>query len=267
MMKQQEIHSYLDQFFTTTNCDIVENSTNYLTVQLTNEMDKLLMNRPFYWHYIEKTGGIPNPQKLTLITEFKQSNEIKGELIHFGSPRLHQIFQITKKMGGYIRLFENEPGNENHHTALIPWFCLNVKISYLCDRRKDILRSIGMNLLNGGLMDDFHQQLTERRIDFVPKIPDFAFTFTPIFKPESGLRRIQQYIENDIMKDNHSWATEARQRWQEDEQLLDSFYIDVDEKPERYMIEKEALKEQYEPKIEVTIINGGLFYLTKQWLQ
>ncbi len=267
MMKQREIHSYLDQFFTTTNCDIVENTETYMTVQLTNEMDKLLMNRPFYWHYIEKTGGIPNPQKLTLITDFKQSNEIKGELIHFGSPRLHQIFQITKQMGGYIRLFENVPGTENYHTALIPWFCLNLKISYLCDRRKDRLCSIGMNLLNGSLMGDFHQNLLNKGIDLVAKIPDFAFTFTPIFKPESGLRRIRLYIENDIMKENHSWATEAKQRWQEDEQLLDSFYIAIDEKPERYMIEKEALKEQYEPKIEISIINGGLFYLTKQWLK
>ena len=30
-----------------------------MTVQLTIEMDKELMNRPFYWHYLEKTGGRP----------------------------------------------------------------------------------------------------------------------------------------------------------------------------------------------------------------
>ena len=42
-----------------------------MTVQLTIELDKELMNRPFYWHYLEKTGGVPNPMKLTFITDPK----------------------------------------------------------------------------------------------------------------------------------------------------------------------------------------------------
>lgn len=265
-MKQQEIHSYLKQFFSTTNCQIESLDHTHLTVQLTVDMDKLLMNRPFYWHYIEKTGGTPNPQKLTFITDFHRAKDLKGELIHFGSPRLHQIFHVSKQMGSYIRLFENKPGTEKNHTALVPWFCLNLKISYLCDRRKDILRSIGMNLINGTLLEGFHDDLVEKEISLATKIPDFAFTFTPMFKPESGIRRIRQYIEKDIMKDDHSWATSARKRWQADESLLDSFYVDIEEKPERYYIEKEALKNQYEPKIEISIINGGLFYLTKSCL-
>ena len=31
---------------------------------------------------------------------------IKGELVHFGSPRLGQLFQTTKEMGAYIQMFE-----------------------------------------------------------------------------------------------------------------------------------------------------------------
>ncbi|MDI5788447.1 YqhG family protein [Bacillus licheniformis] len=34
-----------------------------MTVQLTVEVDKQIMNRPFYWHWLEKTGGEPNPMK------------------------------------------------------------------------------------------------------------------------------------------------------------------------------------------------------------
>ena len=65
---------------------------DYLTVQLTIELDKELMNRPFYWHYLEKTGGVPNPDRLTFITDSQNApTNIKGETIHFGSPRLHQM--------------------------------------------------------------------------------------------------------------------------------------------------------------------------------
>lgn len=41
-----------------------------------------------------------------------------------------------------------------------------------------------------------------------------------------------------------------------------SFYEESDELPESYEIEKQALQEQYEPRITVQIINGGLFYVT-----
>ena len=66
-MQQHEIHNYLYNFFEANNCEILERSPHLLDVQLTIEMDKLLMNRPFYWHYLEKTGGVPNPMRLTLL--------------------------------------------------------------------------------------------------------------------------------------------------------------------------------------------------------
>ncbi len=53
-MQQHEIHNYLYNFFEANNCEILERSPHLLDVQLTIEMDKLLMNRPFYWHYLEK---------------------------------------------------------------------------------------------------------------------------------------------------------------------------------------------------------------------
>ncbi len=82
------------------------------------------MNRPFYWHYLEKTGGVPNPMKLTLITDpDKVPENIKGETIHFGSPRLHQIFQSTKNLAGYIRLYEKSLLYKNKQTPLKPWIC------------------------------------------------------------------------------------------------------------------------------------------------
>ena len=142
-MQQQEIHNFLLNYFQANDCAIVENGPGYLTVQLTVELDKELMNRPFYWHYLEKTGGVPNPMKLTFITNQDTApDNIKGEIIHFGSPRLHQIFASTKNLASYIRLYENHR-NQNKQTPLLPWLCLNVKISYQCDRKKGYLSFSG----------------------------------------------------------------------------------------------------------------------------
>ncbi|MDP4085249.1 MAG: YqhG family protein [Bacillota bacterium] len=260
-MQQQEIHNFLEQYFQANECSIAENNTGYLTVQLTVELDKELMNRPFYWHYLEKTGGIPNPMKLTFITSKQDTpDSIKGETIYFGSPRLHQIFQSTKNLASFIRLYENHD-HKNKQTALFPWLCMNVKISYKCDRKKDIFKSIGLQMINGKMVDDFHDHLLQ--IPLTPKIPDYSFTLSPLIKPKSGMARIENYLSSTIEVDDHSWADEANKRWEKDLALLNHFYEDEEKKNDSYEVERKALQEQYEPKVIISFINGGMFYLTE----
>lgn len=259
VMQQHEIHNYLSCFFEANSCEILQRFPHLLDVQLTIDMDKLLMNRPFYWHYLEKTGGTPNPMRLTFITDPKHE-EKEGELIHYGSPRLHQIFQATKELGAYIRLFEEVHSNGQASIPLHPWLGVNIKVSYQCDRKKDMLYSVGIHLISGTMITNFHEALSTLRL--TPKIPDFCFTLTPIIKPQSGLSRIEEAMKNVIGTDDHTWAEEAKVRWNHDLQLLNRFYEESDELPESYAIEKQALQEQYEPRITMQIINGGLFYVT-----
>ncbi len=260
-MQQQDIHNFLHRFFISNGCNIIESSSGHIVIQLTIEMDKLLMNRPFYWHYVEKTGGAPNPMRLTFITDYSKAPEgIRGETIHFGSPRLHQIFQATKKMAANIRMYELV--SSNHKVALQPWLVLNTKVSYMCDRKKDLFLSLGLNLINGMVIDQIQKKLLKKQL--TPKIPDYCFTLSPLIKPISGVKRIENIITQLIDSDDHTWARDAEIRWEKDLELLDHFYEDVEEKPESYLIEKTALEEQYKPRIKVDIVNGGLFYLTQQ---
>ena len=64
--------------------------------------------------------------RLTLITN-PESEENDGELIHYGSPRLHQIFQTSKELGSYIRLYEEVRHSGATHTPLHPWLGVNIK--------------------------------------------------------------------------------------------------------------------------------------------
>ena len=264
-MQQPEIHNFLMTYFTSNHCEIIEEHDTYLTIQLTIDMDKELMNRPFYWQYLEKTGGIPNPAKLTFITDSENvPDHIKGEAIYFGSPRLHQMIESTKKLASYIRLYEEKDTNDHQQIPLFPWLNLNVKISYQCDRKKDIFTSVGLNLITGEIMEDFHNQVL--RIKMTPKIPDYSFTLSPLIMPKSGLSRIDTFIRQSFENDDHFWAEQAIERWNNDLQLLEHFYKDMEDKNENYYTEKEALKAQYEPHIHISIINGGLFYLSEKSL-
>ncbi|MEK3890750.1 YqhG family protein [Bacillus sp. FSL K6-3431] len=260
-MLQKEIHQYLERFFEANDCQITENGDGFLTVQLSIEMDKELMNRPFYWVYLEKTNGIPNPMKVTYISDQERApDDMKGELIHFGAPRLHQLFRTSKKLASYMMVYE-EPQLANHtrQIPLHPWLVLNLKISYQCDRKRDVIRSIGLNLLNGIIVEQFQEKLNH--LTFHSKIPDYCFTISPIIKPESGLNRMEAYLINELSQNNHSWAEDAVKRWEDDLQLLNHFYADYEEKPETYETEKEGLKEQYEPFINIEVINGGVFHM------
>ncbi|WP_153123528.1 YqhG family protein [Peribacillus tepidiphilus] len=259
-MQQREIHQFLLKYFQSNGCEILCNAPSYLIVQLTAELDKLLMNRPFYWHYLEKTGGTPNPMKLTLITDHENVPEgIQGEFIHFGSPRLHQIFQSTKNLASYIRLYENTMPS---HNPLFPWLSANIKVSFVCDRKKEMFFSLGVNLITGQIANHFHDKILALRV--TPKIPDYSFTLSPLIMPKSGLRRLDRYVRLQLEEENHDWAIRAVERWENDLLLLEHFYGESDEKGESYETEKEALREQYEPKIKIAVINGGMFYLSEK---
>ncbi|ERN53047.1 YqhG family protein [Alkalihalophilus marmarensis] len=262
-MQQQQIHNFLERYFEANDSPVLENTPTYLTVQLSIELDKLLMNRPFYWHYLEKTGGTPNPMKITFITDKANApDDLRGEPIHYGSPRLHQLFKSTRTLGGFIRLYEQVATNGHASTPLQPWLCLNVKVSFQCDRKKDVILSLGLNLIHGQIVPGFYDSIEGKILK--SSIPDFCFTLSPLITPKSGIVRLQKMVQTYAENEDSTWAREAIERWENDLALLEQFYEEYEDKPESYELEKQALAEQYEPKIHVDVINGGIFYLQQQ---
>lgn len=259
-MYPQQIHTYMQQFFKENQCPILSHHPHYLIVQLTIEMDKRIMNRPYYWQYVESTGEEPNPAQLTFITDKNQLVEnVRGEVIHFGSPRLHQLFQVTNELGAFVQMYERTEVNPNVQPILTPWLGVNYKIAYYCDQTKERLYSLGINLMTGEIRDGFHESLLEK--DLTATVSANSFQLPYIITPLRALERLDGLIEQHIQQDDHTWAEEAKKRWEKDLAVLEFFYEGVDNRPESYEIEKEALARQYEAHIKIDIIGGGLFYL------
>ena len=57
------------------------------------------------------------------------------------------------------------------HTPLHPWLGVNIKFP-INVIEKDILHSIGIHLISGTMIANFHETLT--KIKLTPKIPDFV---------------------------------------------------------------------------------------------
>lgn len=210
-MYPQQIHQYVRQFFKENNCPIVQESEHHLRVQLTVEMDKRIMNRPFYWSYVESTGGQPNPAQLTLITDKNRLTEnLAGEVVHYGSHRLNQLFQVTRERGSFVQMYERAVSDSGKQVILTPWLAVNYKITYSSDRTKEMLYSLGMNLMTGAILSGFQESLSERNLE--PAIPANTFHLPYIIKPMRALDRLDELIDQLIQEDDHKWTEEARAR-------------------------------------------------------
>lgn len=281
-MNQAEIRSYVERYFHAFQSEFVESNEAYFSVQLPIEVDKDLGNRPFYWSYVEKIGMEPNPLTLTFIFDREQIPEgIRGEELPFGSRRLHQIFDSAKKHGKYVRLYEEvsplAPKSSFSSYPLVPWLCINYKIEFICDQKRDLLLPLGLNLISGEIVDGMYEKL--ERLPLTPKQPDYTFTMQPIFGLESAANRLEQYIQHLVDQEDFQWATEAKQRLEEERLLIESFYSEESlrqksaeeakeewaERKKKIEAEKDMrLKElswQFEPRIQASVVNTGLFYL------
>ncbi|WJY27248.1 YqhG family protein [Sporosarcina trichiuri] len=259
-MDEQAIKQYIHRFFEENRCGIIEESDDHLTVQLTTEMDKRIMNRPYYWSYVESVGAEPNPAQLKMITNPKQfSSSMKGERIHFGSPRLHQLFEVAGQQGKYVQLYETPAAGQAAQVTLTPWLGVNYKVTYSSDRTKEALYSLGMNLMNGAVIDGF--QPSVRELELAAAIPANTYYLPYIIHPNNAVERLDTLLEQVIRQDDHSWMDEAKQRHTRDMRVLDYFYADADELPDSYKVERQAIDEQYATAVTVEVISGGLFYL------
>ncbi|MFT9849374.1 YqhG family protein [Aneurinibacillus sp. REN35] len=268
-MNQMQVRSFLERYFAAHQARYEEVHPAYFKVELPTEVDKDLGNRPFYWTYVEKLNLEPQPMCMTLVFDRAALPDgVHGEDIMFGSPRLQQFFTSARRHGRYIRLYEhaNAQAAPDVQAALTPWLGINYKISFICDRKKDYLLSLGINLIHGQIDEHFFASLESRAMR--PLLPDYAYTMRPIFSPDSAVTHLEQYIEKYIQQEDTAWAKEARKRLASELLQIEQFYtaVDAGDKPNETVMnpkEKrtEELRWQYEPRIEVDIINGGLFFL------
>lgn len=265
-VKSLNLMTFLTRYFKSNHCHIINEENNFLKVKLTEDMDRVLMNRPFYWQYIKAIGQQGEPLTLSLQIGHtkKQTKNKNSELIHFGSPRLHTIFNELSESARFTRLFEEVSTTNN--TTLYPWLVMNVLVAYEGKQKKEQLFSIGLQLINGTIVFNMMEQLNKLSLD--RQISNYCYTISPLIKLESGFKRIQSQIEKQLQHHCYKWADESLNTLHEEIQLIKYFYNDQAEaKKEEKEREINQAKKRYLPIINITPFSGGLFYLTNSFLQ
>ncbi|MFY0543294.1 YqhG family protein [Brevibacillus sp. H7] len=231
-MNQQQIRHFVERYLAAFSTHVMESHPDYLTVKLSVEVDKDIGNRPFYWSWVEKMNLPPKPLILTFFFDQEQAPEgMRGEHIHFGAGRLQQIFQSAQKHGRFVCMFEHPPlhagrgAGQRRSVPLTPWLGVNLKVSFICDKKRDLLLYLGVNLHQSRIVHDFYPFL--KRLSLSPSIPDYFYTLDRRLSLLQAFQLVEQETRAVLSKQDQRWADEARTRLNEELAILDAYYREL----------------------------------------
>jgi len=284
-MDQTWVRNYIEEYLTIHQCDFIEKAPSHFQVKLSIDVDKDLTNRPYYWTFIDRTGTEPETLTMNFIFDPDHAPDIRGEVVKFGSRRLQQIFQSAKQRGKIVRLYQqtqNLPNARfrNHQkdkiSNLNPWLGVNYKIEFISDKKKDLFLSLGINLGNGKMKNNFLNLIKNTHL--TPVLPSNVSTIPPFLTFREAKLQLEEWILGEIDKEDFTWAVQAKQRLEQELEQIEKFYQSYASEFEDYKNEEEKneiqknrtldkdkrineIKWQYSPKINVQPINYGIFYL------
>lgn len=253
MLTIHELETLVKNFFHENNCQVVEQEDNAFQVHLTEIMDRKLMNRPFYWHYLDTMNMQGTPAKITFVTTQNQKHK-NGHLLHVSSPYFQRIRKQLNIDGKYTCLYEQT--NTQKNEPLYPWLIINVKIIYKGVLLKEELFSLGINLFNTTIKNEMMENIVTKKMN--KKISDYSYTLTPTIQIQSAYYRMINVLKHYIQNKEHAWAKEAIEQFNHEKRLMDEYF---QEKNEHYYKVLQETKMRYQPTVKIHVINGGLFYL------
>lgn len=269
-MDRAQVIAFVRRYIAAMGGEILEEAPSYVRVRLTPDMDKDLMNRPFYWSYVEQFGLEPVPAVLTLVFDpDRPPPDGRGEPIAFGSLRLTQIIRSAQKRGRFVRLYEapteGQGGGSDRTEAvrLVPHLAVNYRVSFLCDRKKEHLLPIGVNLETGHVVEGFYPRIAAR--PFTPVMPPGAVLAPCRLTLEAAVARAEAAVAAAVAAEDDSWAREALARLAEEQALLRAYYGETPTEEQRGELAQrlEELEALFTPRITVDVVNAGLFFLSR----
>ncbi|SFS59048.1 YqhG family protein [Marininema halotolerans] len=266
-MEPNQVRSLTLRYLEAYDCHMIEKHPDYIETRLSIEVDKDIIQRPFYWMYVEKMGLEPQPATLLFTFEpGKAPSGVREDLLTSGAPRFQQMLRSARNHGRFVRLYEDKRPRLLKEGSLPyePWLVLHYQVSFLCDRKKDHLISLGIDLRTGAISEGFDQQLQGR--DWTHKLPDRRHTLPSILSIPEAVGELEYWLQGWIENQDLTWADQAMDQLNQELAQLHAFY------PEEWRMsdelheeKKQRLREsiwQYHPRVEVETVSAGLFYLT-----
>ncbi|MCY9602860.1 YqhG family protein, partial [Paenibacillus thiaminolyticus] len=219
--------------------------------------------------------------------------------VTYGSKRLEQIMQAAHTEGRFIQLFVEPPAagpvrggrGVKQSAPYESWLLLNFKLEFACDLKREEIHSYGISLVSGKMRLDYMEEVLQ--MDVTPKLPPHVHVLPWRLTLHAALSYVEEHLAEVISRHDDAWAREARVRLEEELSRLASYYEPLireagqqpgrmrqQEAPappsngedgeeearsmtieEQYEVRQQELRWQFEPRIEVSLINAGLVHV------
>lgn len=266
-MEPTQVESFAERYLNAFGCRILERAPNLIQAELSLEADQDLVHRPFYWMYVEKMGLTPQTTTLTWVFDGRVAPEgVRAELLSYGSPRFNQMLSSAQKNGRFVRLYEDSSlpvRSRRGSKPYDPWLGVNYHISYICDLKKDEILHYGIRLRTGEILEDFHPRIRKR--NWTPRLPAHRHILPPLLTVTEAVGELEYNLQGYIEHQDLSWAKSAQERLDQELEQLHTYYPEEWRMSDQLHAEKkQRIREsvwQYHPRVEVEVVNAGLFYL------
>ena len=280
------LEDYCKRYLQAVGARLLPSARGTLCTALPRDVDKELTDRPFYWMWVETMHETP-PETVLFLT-FRDDVEAsaipeacKIERIHAGSYRMQRIVASARQRGAFAVAYQRAP-------IVSPFVLMNVKVSYLSDRRLDRLESYLVDLRDYRIYHEAMSVLTETNLSderpLETQILAVPMDFDQIFS------LVKKTVQRTVALDDHTWSRDASQRLNRELRTLDDYYAslenttrnphssetpetpeDIDPVPETLVTsfsraaERELRRAELvwrgEPRVEVRPLQVGLLYL------
>ncbi|MCL6453180.1 MAG: YqhG family protein [Alicyclobacillus sp.] len=239
---------FCDTYFQAVGATCVFRAEDYAEYQLPPDVDKEMVERPFYWMWIEKTGQQPTPTVLRLAftqaAETVQNERIrrvlleqagpslnemqrryfvapKAELVSLGSYRLDRIYASCDRRGRFAAVM---PSRRPPGATLVPWLLVNLRVSQRCDVTEQKLASYGVCLVNGQLVLDFYNRIAN--IPMEPMDPRRVARSLRV-PVDTAVKHVKEHLTRAFERQPATWAEAAWQRLQQDVEQIATYYSSI----------------------------------------
>ncbi|MDR6224707.1 YqhG family protein [Desmospora profundinema] len=269
-MEPNEVKAFTERYLEIYGCTLVERGEHYLQTRLSEEVDKDLVHRPFYWMYVEKMGLEPQASTLSFTFHADQAPEgMQSELLSFGSPRFSAILRSAREKGRFVRLYE-ESGTSarlwGQSRPYEPWLGVHFLVSFICDRKRDEIRDLGIDLRTGEIREGFHQDCLQKKWN--QKLPAQRHILPHRLTLPEAAGELEYYLQGWIERQDAAWFREAKERLNQELKQIHAYYPEEWKmSDELHREKKQRLREtvwQYHPRVEVEVVGAGLFHLDPQ---
>ncbi|MDP5274585.1 YqhG family protein [Chengkuizengella axinellae] len=186
----------------------------------------------------------------------------------YGSQKLEQVFHVVGQKGRYVNLYEvPNKTSVSESIAYMSWLGVNFIVEFTCDLKRSEIHSLGICLSTGEIRTQFHESILKK--DLTAKMPPNTHV-RPMISLDRAISELHKNIVDKVKVLDQGWAVRAHERLREEIIRIETYYsnlVDAAEEEDKNEINilfknrLEEIRQQYEPKIQVSIINCGFFSL------